>query len=744
MMPHNLLHYFNKKLIGFLLVFFATLAVYYITLAPTMFWIDAAIYLTAIKEFGIAYPPGFPLYMIIAKLWSYLSLPGFNFAQKINFLSSVFASLASAFLYLTILKIFESNFSFWKRLTGPKISNFHYLIAFFTALAFGFSHSLWYQATYSEVYTFHIFLTILSVYFLVLFATQKELKGDLDKQQKRFLFIAIFVFGISFGNHPMVISLIPFFIWIWFKVKNRISKKNLILYLTTFFLAGFSPYIYIPFRSLSNPTMDWGNPENFSNFLNHVTGRHWTGEAANFAFLNREFFVNIGNWFYLAYHQFFFWGMLLAIIGAIYILFKNKDFFIFLILIVLGAGFMGTVYITGEYESWLIPTYIPMAIFMATGFYFLWFFSEQSSKISKYFLKGAILFLLIFIVFSNLKNNWLSLDRSGYFYPQEVGHNILKSVPEGSIVITEAGMALNSILYNQFILGEKPGVIAIHRNSFWAPWMRQNLKKYEKEKGIFLPNINIDESELKNEQKRSDFNNQYLEAFIKGNIGKFTIYTVMPDFFDGIKIIPAGFGYRYSLSDEEPNIKDWDFNFVTSRFCRLKLPTLRNLSFRNCFEAGIEKDNGKGYFNPDDIQVQSNENFKEIKAGYASSYKNLADIYASKNDFKNSAYYYEKAVNLFNDNFSKEQKFEIYMRRGVALLNAKVYQEALESFREAEKISPKNEKVLLFLIISYEKIGMIKEALDMTKSALKIYPDNEDFSSLFVNILRTYPEATKF
>ncbi|KKQ38772.1 MAG: TPR domain-containing protein, partial [Candidatus Moranbacteria bacterium GW2011_GWF2_37_7] len=158
----------------------------------------------------------------------------------------------------------------------------------------------------------------------------------------------------------------------------------------------------------------------------------------------------------------------------------------------------------------------------------------------------------------------------------------------------------------------------------------------------------------------------------------------------------------------------------------------------------IEKDNGKGYFNPDDIQVQSNENFKEIKAGYASSYKNLADIYASKNDFKNSAYYYEKAVNLFNDNFSKEQKFEIYMRRGVALLNAKVYQEALESFREAEKISPKNEKVLLFLIISYEKIGMIKEALDMTKSALKIYPDNEDFSSLFVNILRTYPEATKF
>ena len=85
-----ILRFVNEKTIGFLAVFILSIVIYYLTLAPTMFWIDAAIYLTTIKEFGIAYPPGFPLYIILAKIWSFFPLPGFNFTQKINFLSSIF------------------------------------------------------------------------------------------------------------------------------------------------------------------------------------------------------------------------------------------------------------------------------------------------------------------------------------------------------------------------------------------------------------------------------------------------------------------------------------------------------------------------------------------------------------------------------------------------------------------------------------------------------------------------------
>ena len=36
--------------------------------------------------------------------------------------------------------------------------------------------------------------------------------------------------------------------------------------LSFFFLLGLSVYLYLPVRSLKNPQLDWGNPENLHNF----------------------------------------------------------------------------------------------------------------------------------------------------------------------------------------------------------------------------------------------------------------------------------------------------------------------------------------------------------------------------------------------------------------------------------------------------------------------------------------------
>ncbi|MEK7548880.1 MAG: DUF2723 domain-containing protein [Patescibacteria group bacterium] len=722
--------FLNRKSIGFLSVFFLTLLVYYLTLGRTMFWIDSAIYLTTIKEFGIAYPPGFPLYIIIAKFWSYLPLLGFNFAQKINFLSSIFASLASGVLYLIILKLSENKFYFFEKkfFNNEPIGT---LIAFFSSLAFGFSHSLWYQAIYAEVYTFHIFLTALIIYFLISAGIDAE-------KQKRYLLGAALSFGFSFANHPMIVGLIPLFLWYLIKIRKTIfnEKKFFITLFIIFMLAGLLPYIYIPIRSLQNPVMDWGNPENFTNFVNHVTGRYWTGEKSLFVFLNQKFFENVGNWIRLSYYQFFSIGLIFSFVGLFYVFIRKAQLFQFLLLLITGAGFWATIYITGEYESWLIPAHLGLAIFMAAGFYAI--FQWKFQKLNGVF-KTIIILLLVFVVFGNLKNNWLTLDRRQNFYPEEAGHNILKSVEDGSIIIAETGVALNSILYNQFILGEKQNAIAIHRNSFWAPWARQNLKKYES-RGMILPDLDISSKDVSDKKKRADFNDRYLEAFIKANIEKFNIYTVMPDNFKELKIIPWGFGYKYSLSEEQPDLKKWDFDFKVSRFCNLKLPTFGDFSLKKCFEAGMEIENGKGYYQPPDIQIQSNKEFEETKAGYASAYRNLAEVYFSKKDFKQAINYYERAINLFNDNFVAEQKTEIYIRKGMALLEDGQYRKAMEHFEEMNNLFPDRKEIIWNLAIAYEGSGLFGKAVNLLENKL----DDKDFNFLFRKILERSSKTTKF
>ena len=419
--------FINKKSVGFSLIVFLALLVYYLTLTPTMFWIDAAIYLTTIKEFGIAYPPGFPLYIIVAKLWSFLPLPGFNFAQKINFLSSVFAGLTAGFLYLTIRKLFENNFSFFGRVIIPsdsKPQNRHLInaIAFFSALIFAFSHSLWYQATYSEVYTFHAFLAVLIIYFLVFFAKEGEIKAGLNARQKKFLFGVFLFYGLTFANHPMTVGFLPLSIWLIFSLKKAIpaNKKFFIFLALVFLFSGFLPYVYIPFRSLQNPVMDWGNPENLKNFINHAAARHWTGQSNLFVLFDRKFFENLGNWLSLTYHQFYSIGIAFILTGVIYLFFKSRRIFNFLLSMILGAAFWGVVYITGEYESWLIPTYIVMAIFLAGGFYLFssWILNLRLGRLN-FLSKAAMAALLIFLTLSNLKNNWLTIDRSANFYPEE-------------------------------------------------------------------------------------------------------------------------------------------------------------------------------------------------------------------------------------------------------------------------------------------------------------------------------------
>ena len=103
----NLNLFKNKDSLFIIGIFVITLSVYLYTLAPSVYWLDSAIYLVSIKVFGVSYSPGYPLYTLLSKLWSYIPIPGLNFTQKINLLSSIFASITNVFLYLTIVNLLK-------------------------------------------------------------------------------------------------------------------------------------------------------------------------------------------------------------------------------------------------------------------------------------------------------------------------------------------------------------------------------------------------------------------------------------------------------------------------------------------------------------------------------------------------------------------------------------------------------------------------------------------------------------
>src|SRR2546428_8047723 len=84
-------------------VFFVSLLVYCLTLAPTVTLVDSGELIVAARFLGVAHPPGFPLYLILAHLFSFVPIG--NIAVRINSASAIFATLAAGILTLVAAEL---------------------------------------------------------------------------------------------------------------------------------------------------------------------------------------------------------------------------------------------------------------------------------------------------------------------------------------------------------------------------------------------------------------------------------------------------------------------------------------------------------------------------------------------------------------------------------------------------------------------------------------------------------------
>jgi len=81
-------------------VFLVALVPYWLTLSPTISWlnggIDSGELVTAMLVLGIPHPTGYPLYMLLGKLFTFL--PFGEPAWRVDLMSACFAALAVALI----------------------------------------------------------------------------------------------------------------------------------------------------------------------------------------------------------------------------------------------------------------------------------------------------------------------------------------------------------------------------------------------------------------------------------------------------------------------------------------------------------------------------------------------------------------------------------------------------------------------------------------------------------------------
>ncbi|XP_072867121.1 protein O-mannosyl-transferase TMEM260 isoform X9 [Chlorocebus sabaeus] len=234
---------------GGIAVFAAVAAVFTLTLPPSVPGGDSGELITAAHELGVAHPPGYPLFTLVAKLAITL-FPFGSIAYRVNLLCGLFGAVAASLLFFTVF-----------RLSGSSAGGI------LAAGVFSFSRLTWQWSIAAEVFS----LNNLFVGLLMALTVHFE-EAATAKERSKTAKIGAFCCGLSLCNqHTIILYVLCIVPWILFQLlkKKELSLGSL-LKLSLYFSAGLLPYIHLPISSyLNHARWTWGDQTTLQGFLTH-------------------------------------------------------------------------------------------------------------------------------------------------------------------------------------------------------------------------------------------------------------------------------------------------------------------------------------------------------------------------------------------------------------------------------------------------------------------------------------------
>lgn len=400
---------------------FALFGVYAWGACPTIYVGDSGELVTAVHVLGIPHPSGYPLYVLLGKLWSVL-VPGGSLAWRMSLFSAACAAAASAVLYRTCRSI-----------------GLHPTAALAAALLLAFSPSFWGEANVQRVYALNA---------LFVASAAAAIARWLRSGERRFVVVAFFLSGLGASNHTFMavyaaaLALLVVSSRSAFAVAPRVWSAS-----CAAFALGLLPYLYLPLRSRADPPLDWGDPEGFTALLEVVLrrdfwARAWVETPADLAAAALDFLRSFATELTWA-------GVALALLGALAKCHRR----IALLCVLVAIANLSVMAIHGSrsdlfiWHRYYIPSYFMAALLAGMG-------SDLVVRRLPNLLRGAPLLIPLLL----LVRGWEDFDRSRYRVAEEFSRALLRSLPPGSHLAASDDNVLFALLYLKFVEELRPDV----------------------------------------------------------------------------------------------------------------------------------------------------------------------------------------------------------------------------------------------------------------------------------------------
>ncbi len=229
---------------------------YVTTMAPGTLFGDPSEYQFIPAVWGIAHPPGYAFYTLLAGLWQRVVRVG-SVAFRTNLLAGVVGGWVAAQVYLMTAILGRSL----RRQEGRAFPTSAALIA---AMAVAVAPDVWQHSIHANAHIVSAAITLTQLHLLVRWAMTGH---------NRWLFALAFLCGIGVTHHPITIWGLPAYAaFILIQRPNLLKQPRTWVPFVGFGLLGLTPWLYFPLRS---PHAPFGPTDmrTWEGFLRHATAR---------------------------------------------------------------------------------------------------------------------------------------------------------------------------------------------------------------------------------------------------------------------------------------------------------------------------------------------------------------------------------------------------------------------------------------------------------------------------------------
>jgi hypothetical protein len=387
-----------------------TFTVYLLTIYPGLIGLgDAAKFAFVGKVLGTPHAPGYPMYVMVSHLFSYIPLGSLAF--RMNMLSAVLAAAAVFLLY------------FAARALGTRP-----VVAVSAALACGLGRAFWDKALYAKGYTLTAALVCAGVLLL--------LRWSQSGRRAHFYF-AIAVFTIAVGNHLIIVSLVPALVLHALLTNARLALAPRTIVLAAGLLAvGFSQYALILIRTWQQAPYLEARASTFSELIDVVTARRYANEVGAFSFadvVSTRIPVVAG----LVSREMTWPGLALVVIGAAALARRRARDAVLCLAGAIGVAALTVNMSSDEDEGFLLSAFILLWLLAAFGLETIWALRNRVPGGWRRWATAVVVLMAIGVPSSQVAANYAANDHHRRTYEIRYFNALFDVLPDRSIIVRD-------------------------------------------------------------------------------------------------------------------------------------------------------------------------------------------------------------------------------------------------------------------------------------------------------------------